>query len=136
MKKISNLGLVFLIILFVGCSKEDNINDAAKTTLSKIPAVETGIHLCTEMDLLNNKNKETSKANGAIITAIKWDAGQTIRIKFLNGDSFLQEKVKQFANEWMSYANLSFEYVLPNEDADVKIAFKWNGDVGSWSYFR
>lgn len=63
-----------------------------------------------------------------------WMAGQTIRIKFLNGDAYLQNKVKQFANQWLQYSNLKYEWVTGGQSAAIKIGFKWNGDAGSWSY--
>lgn len=131
MKKNIGIGLSIFAMFFAGCSKEDNLAEGEKT----VAKTDGEIHLCTEMELLDDNNKNTSKINGAVITSKKWDVGQIVRIKFLNGDSFLQEKVKQFANEWMIYANLTFQYVQSNEEADVKIAFKWNGDSRSWSYF-
>lgn len=62
-----------------------------------------------------------------------WMTGYTIRIKFLNGDEYLQNKVKQYANEWLKHANLKYEWVASSESASIKIGFKWNGDQGSWS---
>lgn len=61
-----------------------------------------------------------------------WMPGQTIRIKFLNGDTYLQNKVKQYASVWLQHANLKYEWVTFG-DAAIKISFKWNGDQGSWS---
>jgi hypothetical protein len=61
-----------------------------------------------------------------------WFPGQTIRIKFLNGDAYLQSKVKQYANQWLQHSNLKYEWVASG-DAAIKISFKWNGDQGSWS---
>lgn len=60
-----------------------------------------------------------------------WQSGDTIRIKFLNGDATLQGKVKQYAALWLDYADLIFEYV--EGDADVKISFDWEGKLISWS---
>lgn len=62
-----------------------------------------------------------------------WLAGETIRIKFLNGDEYLQNKVKQYATQWLQYSNLKFEWVNSNQIAAIKIGFKWNDDYGSWS---
>jgi hypothetical protein len=62
-----------------------------------------------------------------------WMSGQTIRIKFLNGDTYLQNKVKQYAEQWLQYSNLKYEWVTSGQAA-IKIGFKWNGDAGSWSY--
>lgn len=77
----------------------------------------------------------TSKPNAAIINW-HWRTGQTIKIKFLDGDIALQETVKRIAIEWTSYANLKFEYVGINEKADVRIGFNLTGKnnrYGAWS---
>ena len=61
-----------------------------------------------------------------------------LKVKFLNGDSIVQEKVKRFAKEWESYANIKFDFI-DEGNADIRIAFKWfNPDTqryetGSWS---
>lgn len=62
-----------------------------------------------------------------------WWAGQTIKIKFLNGDSKIQAKVKQYAALWLKYANLRFEYVNANDYADVKIGFDTYDNYIAWS---
>jgi len=71
---------------------------------------------------------------GASLHGKTWDNGSTIRIKFLNGSALAQNKVKAVAAEWLEYANLRFVYVDGASDADVKIAFHWNGDQITWSY--
>ena len=62
-----------------------------------------------------------------------WEPGDTIRIKFQNGTSVLQDEVKQYAAEWLTYANLTFMYVAPGEDADVKIGFDTDERWLAWS---
>lgn len=59
-----------------------------------------------------------------------WPVGATIRIRFLDGNPELQEKVKQVALEWIKEANLAFQFVTDGE-SDIRISFK---DYGSWSY--
>lgn len=65
-----------------------------------------------------------------------WNPGDTIRIKFLPGGSYspeLENQVKQYAAEWLEYANLYFEYVGTEQDADVKIGFKLDNRKLAWS---
>lgn len=73
-----------------------------------------------------------NKPNAAIINWPRWETGQIIKIKFLDGDEIAQEKVKKYATEWTSYANLIFEYVSPEQYADIRIAFNI-GRPGAWS---
>lgn len=68
----------------------------------------------------------------------RWETGQTIKIKFLNGSSTAQNKVKEIAKEWSEYANIKFGYVTAKEQADVRISFvnddDYNPDWINWSY--
>lgn len=63
-----------------------------------------------------------------------WENGDTIRVKFLNGSVAARNKVKEVSVEWSQYANIDFEYVGDNDEADVKVAFQWQGDRVTWSY--
>ena len=63
-------------------------------------------------------------------TAKVWQPGTTLRIRFLDGDPSIQEKVIQHAQEWCQYANIVFE-VSTDPDAEIRITFK---EPGSWSY--
>ena len=61
-----------------------------------------------------------------------WENGRTIRIKFLDGDSTVQMKVRNAASGWEPYLNLAFEWVGSSEPADIRISFADQGS--SWSY--
>jgi len=125
------------ILLLNSCSqKNETITPVTPTPLSaKKP--DAAFRICTEMHLPKStitlpKSNTGLAESAAIFTSKKWATGQTIKIKFLNGDAFLQGKVKQFAGQWLAYANLNFQYVSAGENADVKINFDNSG--GSWSY--
>lgn len=105
--------------LLFSCSKE-------KTDLEPVKQEESKPHVCTEMHL------PESKAKAASLISNRWKAGDIIKIKFLNGTSFLQSKVIQFASQWLPYANVEFQIVSAAENADIKINFDNSG--GSWSY--
>ncbi len=61
-----------------------------------------------------------------------WKPGQTIKVKFLNGTVWQKNKVKEHAVKWTYYCNLYFEFVEYGY-ADVRVAFNWQGDNGSWA---
>jgi serralysin len=74
----------------------------------------------------------------AMLNDFQWPTASTISIKFMDGDSDLQQRVRAAAEGWLydeqrnrSLANLTFDFV-PKGDADIRIAFV-QGD-GSWSY--
>ncbi|AXT61966.1 peptidase M12 [Aquimarina sp. AD10] len=88
-------------------------------------------HVCIAKWDAPNEAKATS------VKAKQWETGQTIRVKFLNGNNFVQSKVKQYAVEWEKHANLKFEWVSSTSNANIKIAFKegqYSDVTGSWSY--
>lgn len=80
--------------------------------------------------------QSTVATKAVAVTEKVWNPGDTIRIKFLPGGSYspeLENQVKQYAAEWLEYANLYFEYVGTEQDADVKIGFKLDNRKLAWS---
>ena len=58
---------------------------------------------------------------------------QNLRARFLNGDPEIQRKVQQKAKQWEQYANIKLQFGSDN-DSEIRIAFKWDNDPGSWSF--
>jgi serralysin len=77
--------------------------------------------------------EDAGKTKAALLNAFKWNPGSVIRVRFLEGDRSLQERVKAVAREWTEpgMANLTLNFVEQGE-AEIRIAFQ-QGD-GSWSY--
>lgn len=121
MKKIKILVFSF-VIAFSSCHSNE-------IESPKISSNQEDIIRCT-FDFMDWQNN-TSKQNAAILEWPVWENGQTIKIKFLDGDSATQEKVKRIANEWTLYANLKFEYVSKDEYADIRIGFDRAGELGT-----
>lgn len=69
-------------------------------------------------------------ARMAVIDLKKWDNGRTLRCRFLDGDDFQRGKVKDKANIWCDYANVTFSFV---DDPDAEIRISFQADPGSWS---
>lgn len=129
MKKF-NLLLALTALTFWSCNQDNELNQVDKNLSS---TYDKGVQTCTELTSFQSDNSTVTQ-RGTLTTNSKWTSGQIIRIKFLNGDNILQEKVKQYANYWTTLANIKFQYVLANENADIKIGFKWNNDGDSWSH--
>jgi len=132
------LNKFLLLTLSVGCLAVTSCSKKDLDTTDTPQPVglnNTDPHLCT---VLHAEAKGDSAA-GQRTTAFGerasfWQMGENIRIKFMNGDPTLQNKVKTVANQWMQHANVHYSYVNTWEEADIRIAFKWNNDGGSWSY--
>jgi hypothetical protein len=56
----------------------------------------------------------------------QWQAGQEIRIRFLDGDSRLHARVEAHARQWLDHANLLFNFGN-HSSAEVRISFKGHG---------
>lgn len=90
-------------------------------------------HFCvcaTRKALTAEEQARLSHHRVALLTSAKWDKTD-IRIRFLEGEAALKDRVRTAADEWTKIANLNFVFVESGK-ADVRIAFK-PGD-GSWSY--
>jgi len=128
------MALSFLMIL-LSCQKGDEDMSNINVTQLKEALCDTStdVYMCTEYPL-EAEDAEDTELRAALVKGKKWKTGETIRVKFLNGGTYFQDKVKLYASYWLEHANLNFEYVEPNDKADIKIAFKWDCDYSSWSY--
>lgn len=66
----------------------------------------------------------------AVRTEKRWRPGRTLRCAFLDGDSRVQQKVRDVAKQWEQFVNLSLDFVDDGR-ADIRISFR---NPGSWSY--
>lgn len=129
-KKLFSFALVGGMIMLSSCDKKTQDNLVAPITHEDDGGE---VHICTEKTI-DEESSSGARTDGALLKSKRWVTGQTIRIKFLNGDAYLQGKVKTYAAKWLPYANLKFQWVSSGSTADIKIGFKFNGDGGSWSY--
>lgn len=65
----------------------------------------------------------------AILINKIWEAGRTLRVKFLDGEAPVQRKVAQFAQEWTQHGNFHFAFG-DDPNAEIRISFQ---QPGSWS---
>lgn len=75
---------------------------------------------------------EPGQTRAALLTQAKWPDGETIIVSFLDGDSGMQKKVQQVAQEWCApmMANLNLLFIKQKTKGDIRISFKY---PGSWS---
>lgn len=79
-------------------------------------------------ELAQQATAEGSRA--ALARNKMWRAGRTLRVRFLDGEAPVQQKVIRFAQEWTQYANLRFAFG-DQADAELRISFQ---QPGSWSF--
>ncbi|MEZ4867785.1 MAG: hypothetical protein R3C14_41045 [Caldilineaceae bacterium] len=72
-----------------------------------------------------------SGTRAALLRNKMWHpAGRSLRVRFLDGNPAVQQKVVRFAQEWSQYANLHFDFG-DHPIAEIRISFQL---PGSWSY--
>lgn len=99
-------------------------------------ATDNAKHYCmciTPDKLPEEAQQRLDGRKAALLNEYRWAIGSTIKIRFLEGQTALRERVRQAAERWIApdLAKLRFSW-LGSGDADVRIAFQ-AGD-GSWSY--
>jgi hypothetical protein len=60
----------------------------------------------------------------------QWANGKRLRVRFLDGDPQIHDKVKQYAKQWEQYANISLDFV-DDPAAEIRVGFVM--DNTSWS---
>lgn len=125
-----------LTLLYSGCQdqSEANIDNITLMREASCDKPSSSVLMCTDQNLESDTATSHSILRATALRKKKWNTGQTIKIKFMNGSLFFQNKVKTYAEVWLNYANLKFEYVGANDKSDIKIAFKWDCDYTTWSY--
>jgi hypothetical protein len=98
----------------------DDIFDAGDTSLIFTPQ---------SAQAARRRAAEIKGQLGGVLTATRWNRGQSIRIAFINGDPSLQRRVMEA--EWTRYANLSFVPAPSLEQAHIRVKFTDNN--ASWS---
>ena len=121
--------ILTLLLLTLWSCQQDDIMDETTSKAIEQTSNSDNKHICLE----KYPPSLTANDRGSVLQQYIWSSGQTVRVKFLNGSGFLQQKVRQFASEWMNYANINFVFVNANENADIKINF--DNSNASWSYY-
>jgi hypothetical protein len=108
------------------------ISEQRKLAIELVVAIGNQKHLSQQetAKLGDLKNQQPDKFRTSAIGAKLWKNGATIRVRFLDGDPVVQEKIRSFAQEWTTGANVRIEFG-ESADAEVRVSFKQGG---SWSY--
>jgi hypothetical protein len=118
---------LFLILIallsFNACQNDDSMNENSPISGEKSHNRFYGVKY------------PQNQTKGVAVKNKLWYPDTPISIKFLDGTLDMQNKVKEYAGEWLQYAGISFNYVNSTEDADVSISFDMDDDrYVTWSY--
>jgi hypothetical protein len=75
------------------------------------------------------KREQGDQFRLALVRAKKWKNGRKLRVRFLDGDKAVQDKVAATAKEWEKYANVTLDFGN-DPNAEIRISFK---QTGYWS---
>ncbi|MCL4812399.1 MAG: hypothetical protein KJ061_07945 [Vicinamibacteraceae bacterium] len=76
-----------------------------------------------------NARSDSAGRELALETGKLWKPGRVLRVRFLEGDGIVKQRVEQWARVWEEHANIRFDFV-DSGPAEIRIAF---ADDGSWS---
>lgn len=132
--RIKYFNTIILSLLAAFCITSCSNEDSELTTPdTKVSGKSSPDYVFGIVDIPETNTGKQEK--GVMMRSKNWTTGQTIKIKFLDdGYEYAKEKIKEYAAEWTLHANVNFEYVDKSQNADVKIAFNWEGDRVFWSY--
>ena len=114
MKKLSLLGLVLMLVWTT-----DSFAQTEKmcwTTFSENSPAK--------------KVFDTAGTRGMADKDKRWDNGQVLLVKFMNGSQYLRNKVMDYAKSWEQYANIKFQ-VVTSGASHIRVQF--DPDLGSYS---
>ena len=112
--------LLLILAVLISCSKEENvISDVSDPQIES----DADLKICTEL-----YPEDHARAFGS--KQLFWDK-KILRVRFLDGSSYVQNKVKEYARVWSQHAGITFEFVN-SEPSDIRISF--DNSSGSWSY--
>jgi len=77
-----------------------------------------------------NADEVANVARMAVVNSKKWQPGQTVTCRFLDGTPKMKKKVEAIAHQWEQYTSVRFKFV-PTGPAEIRISFY--ADAGSWS---
>ncbi len=110
----------------------DSLLESAKVCIDVSPEDDLLLKSNSPLEsnsLLEGDSPSAPLSRGAIITRKKWKPGQTLRVRFLDGDPSVHRKVEAFAHQWSQFANIKFNFGN-HQQAEIRISFK---PGGSWS---
>jgi len=62
----------------------------------------------------------------ALVGKKLWKPGRTLRVRFLDGDPKVQNRVEAYAMQWTKHANIKLEFVS-SAPSEIRISFKQRG---------
>src|SRR3954447_6900516 len=95
--------------------------DPSETTRGGRMAGENPDRYCVVI----SQEGQTANDRAALLDGARWPAGQEIRVRFLEGDDALKERVKAVAERWTApgMAKLTLQWVEQGPE-EIRIAFQ------------
>ena len=92
-------------------------------------AKENPSHFCVVI----SPEEQTVNDRAALLDEARWTAGQEIRVRFMEGDDSLRQRVRAVAERWTAPGMAALKFLwVEDGPAEIRIAFQQGN--GSWSY--
>jgi serralysin len=128
------LTALFFLLFAVACTKtpDSELQSPALDTTSLEISDDSIPQVCVDKTLDADTGQLSTQA--VLLKKRNWPVKKVLKVYFLNGETFYQDKVMKYAKVWSTYANITFAKTSNREQSDIRVAFKYKGDTGSWSY--
>lgn len=127
------LAFLFLALCVASCKKYND--DETNNYFTAAELAELLTHTCLTEDADDGYAITDAPETGANDRAAGaknkfWEPGKILRVRFLNGSPYLQNKVFAYAEQWEGYANVNFVKVTSGT-SEIRILFSADGNFSS-----
>ncbi|RXF68829.1 M12 family metallopeptidase [Arcticibacter tournemirensis] len=116
----------------MAATRSDEENETDFESDARTPRV--CVDRLTDSDPIILDERDDVNERAVLRKGTKWANGKTLKVFFMNGSSYLRNKVITYARRWANHANLHFVVTNNKAESDIRVGFKINRDRGSWSY--
>jgi serralysin len=80
-----------------------------------------------------SKGPQNVNDRGSLLNQARWEPNAVVRVKFVNGDDALKQRVREVAERWTApgMADLTLNFI---EEGNAEIRIDFAPGKGSWSY--
>lgn len=125
--------LLLSLFILLGCNTRNTSDEQTDSYITLTEEQLNSIRVCSEMP----GNPDSIRAGRRQASGKRWlfweQSKKQLYVRFTDGESSVQEKVKQVAKEWENYCAKEFVFIdnlNQTTTADISISFK---DKTSWS---
>lgn len=96
---------------------------------SLLESLKVCVDVYPEDGFLENALRSAEPVRATLVDSKKWEPGQILRVRFLDGNPAIHRKVEAIAHQWSQFINIKFNFGN-HAKSEIRISFR---PGGSWS---